>query len=177
MKPHILLVITILLCPLIAASYSQSAYERELNQLVEQRDKALAAASSPINARFRASAEQLLRRATQGGDLDAANKIKAALETNIEPAPAAIKDLRKQLGGTTWKSVAGMSLRPGLAETLSFTEKTVEPGDYKYEVDRFNTVIITFKFGDKQVMTLTKGGTRMQLTHGANEHAYELVPK
>src|SRR5688572_29904440 len=71
--------IAVTLCAFVSAASGESAFERDLKQLIDQRDKAIAAAAAPINTRFNTAAEQLLRRATQSGDLDSANKIKAAM--------------------------------------------------------------------------------------------------
>ena len=74
----------LLVLPFFAAAvYGESDFERELKQLVEQRDKARAAAIAPIDAKFKVAAEQLLRRATQRGDLEAANKINAAIGSTL----------------------------------------------------------------------------------------------
>ena len=105
MKLNLIPALTILFVALTVASYGESAYERDLNQLVEQRDKTLAAATAPITARFKASAEQLLRRATQAGDLDAANKINAAL---AELGVAGVTDtpkspLQSLMDGSRWE--------------------------------------------------------------------------
>jgi hypothetical protein len=62
-----------------ALVYSQS-YERDLAQLREQREQAKAAVVEPIERRYQVALEQLLRRATQGGDLDTALKVKEELE-------------------------------------------------------------------------------------------------
>lgn len=59
--------------------FAASPLERELAQLREERDKAIAAATDPINRRYQASLEQLLHRATQTNDLDTTNKIKAEM--------------------------------------------------------------------------------------------------
>jgi len=58
---------------------AQSSYEREFQQLTEQRDKAVAAAITPIDRRYHDLLEQLLKRATQANDLAAAMKIQAKL--------------------------------------------------------------------------------------------------
>lgn len=159
---------------MIPSSYSETPCERDLRQLIEQRDKALADAAAPINTRFKIAAEQLLRRATQAGDLDAANKIKAAMGSDTQATTLeAVTNARKQLAGTTWNAVPGATLRGGLAGTLHFTETTVEPGGYQYKADG-RMVTITFTGGDKQVMTLTKGGKRLQFTYGKKEYAYEM---
>lgn len=63
-----------------ALVYAQTSYERDLAALREQRDQAKAAAIEPIERRYQAALEQLLKRATQGGDLDSALKIKDELE-------------------------------------------------------------------------------------------------
>lgn len=60
---------------LLAASGS----EREFQQLTDQRNKAIDAATEPINRRYKSDLETLLRRATQSGDLTAAVKIKEAI--------------------------------------------------------------------------------------------------
>ncbi len=58
---------------------AESSYDRELGQLKEQRDAAKAAVVEPIERRYQASLEQLLKRATQGGDLEAALNVKEEL--------------------------------------------------------------------------------------------------
>lgn len=60
---------------------AQTDVARELNRLEDDREKAIAAAVEPINRRYHQSLETLLRRATQSGDLDTANKIKKTMET------------------------------------------------------------------------------------------------
>ena len=177
MKSHLSSFITLSLFALGGAVHGQSAYERDLEQLIEQRDKALAAAAAPIHERFQATAEQMLRRATQAGDLAAATKIQAAIAANVQASRAGIKDLRKELAGTTWKSLPGKPVRPGLGPTFSLTEKDVQPGGYKYDVEKSNTVIITFNQGGTQVMTLAKGGTRLEFSLGAVDYVYEIARK
>jgi hypothetical protein len=177
MKALLACALALLVTAVTPSSQAQTAYERELEQLMDQRDKALAAAEAPINERFRAAAEQLLRRATQGGDLAAANRIKEVLDATSRSSSTGIKDLRKDIVGTTWKCMPGKPVRGGLGPTFSFTEKGVQPGGYKYEVDRSNTVIITFNAGGTQVMNLAKGGTRLEFSLGNVDHVYELVRK
>lgn len=174
MKANITTIITVLLCALVSASYGQSAYERELNQLIEQRDKAIAAASAPITARFKTSAEQLLKRATQSGDLDAANKIKAVLgdsasASGTAPTDGSIKDLRRQLAGTTWIILPNTPLKGGLTNKLTFTDKVVEPGSYKYEATH-NSVVVTFNKGATQALELTRDGRHLQYPKGPVAH-------
>jgi hypothetical protein len=65
------------------AAFGQAAaidWKRELAQLQDQREKALAAADEPVNRRYLAALEQLQRRVTQTGDLDGALKIRTEIE-------------------------------------------------------------------------------------------------
>ena len=93
---------------------AETPFEREFKQLREQRDKAVASAIDPIHRRYQASLEQLLRRATQGGDLETAIKLKAELQSpNTAAASSAStiatsKDTKSDdnaapiLAGTSW---------------------------------------------------------------------------
>jgi hypothetical protein len=86
---------------------AESAFERDFKQLKEQREKAIAAANEPINRRYQAGLEQLLKRATAGNDLETAIKIKDALAEFSAPPPAATEaaqrsDLRKLLTSGPW---------------------------------------------------------------------------
>lgn len=65
----------------VSSAFADGAYEREFNELKKRREEALAAAAQPIERRFRSELEALLRRATQGGDLDTALKVKQQLGT------------------------------------------------------------------------------------------------
>ncbi|TLD69963.1 hypothetical protein FEM03_14625 [Phragmitibacter flavus] len=58
---------------------ADSPFQRELKQLHEQHEKAVAAAVDPVNRRHQAALEQLLRRATQSNDLQTAVQIQEAL--------------------------------------------------------------------------------------------------
>ncbi|MDB6172977.1 MAG: hypothetical protein JWL59_2288 [Chthoniobacteraceae bacterium] len=84
---------TISLTLLLAASaYAESPYELELKQLDAQHSKAISAAVDPINQRYRAALEQLLRRATQGNDLDGALKIREVLGSLSSSGTQAVLD-------------------------------------------------------------------------------------
>lgn len=169
----------IFLCVLAVPAYCEAPYERDLKQLVEQRDRALAAASAPILERFKIEAEQLLRKATQGGDLDTANRIKAIIGSGTAPTAASdpdgpIKNLKKQLPGTRWIALPSATLRKGLTKTLQFTDKVVEPGGYKYEALQ-ESVVITFTRGDKETLARSKDGRHLEYPKGPA--VYELVPE
>lgn len=57
-----------------------TGYDQQLTDLLSQRDKALSVATEPIFRRYRTALEELLQKATRANDLDAAVKIKTALE-------------------------------------------------------------------------------------------------
>ena len=63
-----------------------SPYAKDVERLVKQRDSETSQAIAPIQKRFDLAAQQLLRKAIQAGNLDAANKIKAAIENTPELA-------------------------------------------------------------------------------------------
>lgn len=65
---------------------AESFYDRELQQLTEQHDKALAAAAAPINRNYQTALEQLLVRTTRNKDLEASAKVVAALRAIGAPA-------------------------------------------------------------------------------------------
>jgi hypothetical protein len=81
---------------------AQSSYEREFQQLTEQRDKAAAAALAPIDRRYNELLGQLLKKATQANDLATAVKIQAKLdEANSGSTPEA--QLRAAISRAKWK--------------------------------------------------------------------------
>jgi len=88
---------------------AQSKLDRELTQLMEQKEKALAAAIEPVNRQYQKSLETMLRRAMQTGDLETAVKIKGELEklgasqqAAEEPADSRADSFAKRLVGTKW---------------------------------------------------------------------------
>src|ERR1700744_1129807 len=74
------------IAPLVFAG---SEYDRQLAELTAERDKAISEANEPINRRYQAALQDLLRKATMSNDLDAAVKIKAALASADANAPGA----------------------------------------------------------------------------------------
>jgi hypothetical protein len=69
-----------------------SSYEKELLRLVEQRDKATAVAVAPIQKRFDLETQQLIRKVTQTGDLEATAKLNAIVKQySNEPGPSTAK--------------------------------------------------------------------------------------
>ncbi len=72
---------TIIFLALVTKSFSaDSQSANDLRQLKADRDKAIAESMAPINRRYQAGLEQLLRRATQANDLEAALKIKQEID-------------------------------------------------------------------------------------------------
>jgi hypothetical protein len=66
-----------------AAQHDKTAnlpQEKEMVRLMEQREKEIAQASAPIQKRFELGTQQILRKALQNGDLEAANKLKATIQ-------------------------------------------------------------------------------------------------
>jgi len=66
-------------------TFAGSDYDRQIAELTAQREKAISEATEPINRRYQTSLEQLLRKATQANDLDAAVKIKNAIAAADPP--------------------------------------------------------------------------------------------
>ena len=109
-------IFTVLLLACIASTLrAESPFERELKQLREQRDKTVAAAVEPINRKYQVSLDQLLRRATQGNDLQAAMKIKQEMETSAasiaalttEPPKNRAARINTELSGSIWSVLRG----------------------------------------------------------------------
>ena len=116
----------------LSALQAETPVEREFMQLREQRDKALAVAADPINRRYRISLEQLLRKATQGNDLETALKIKqemggapggivAATTQTSGAATQTKKQLEAAITGSRWT----MTLNGKDNGTWQFNQDTV----------------------------------------------------
>lgn len=104
------------------------------------------------------------------GDLDAANQVKAALAADA--SDGAIKTLKKDIVETKWKALPNATLRGGLTQSLSFTDKVVEPGGYQYEAVS-HSLTITFTHGAKLILELSRDHKHLQYPKGAA--VYELV--
>jgi hypothetical protein len=106
MKPTHQLIIASSLILLVTAVRAESPSERDLKQLKEQYDKTIAVTIEPHSKRYKASLEQLLKRATQANELDAAIKIREQLATLSEPVATSSKltkqQLQRKLSDTTW---------------------------------------------------------------------------
>jgi len=84
---------------------AKTPQDKELVRLVDQRDKAAAIATAPAEKRFDLAAQQLIRKATQTGNLDAATKLKdmiAEAKTSAASAPVEVAKIgSKSSGGSS----------------------------------------------------------------------------
>lgn len=167
MKPFVQISAALLLTT--AGVHAQSTYQRELAQLLDQRDKAIASATAPIQARFKQQAELLLQRAKQNNDAAAVAEIQAVVSGEQEPG--VVRDLKRQLNGTKWKLLPNAPVRGGLTANLSFNDKTAEPGGYQYEATH-SSVTVIFNRGGREVLELMPDGKHLRFAKGPA--AYEL---
>ena len=124
MKNSIIIIIVSLATTATSTILAETPFEREFVQLREQRAKAVAAAVDPINRKYQATLDQLLRRATQGNDLDTAIKLKAELErvpksTETNTSAASLRDQIIAHKWFWWDKTEVMSFSPeGTAELV-----------------------------------------------------------
>lgn len=81
MKHTITIITYIALLSTALPVHAQSDYDREIQQLKEKRDRAIALAAGPINRDYANSLQQLLKRAMQASKLDVAVEIRKELES------------------------------------------------------------------------------------------------
>lgn len=153
MNRSTILVVTLVLFSAFKVN-AQSSYEREFQQLTEQRDKAAAAALAPIDRRYHELLGQLLKRATQANDLTTAVKIQAKLdESNSGSTPEA--QLRTSISRAKWKwTGAG-------ANTFVFTpegEVTLSNSKATYKVTGGREIVLTSETS-KRTATITFNST------------------
>jgi hypothetical protein len=124
---------------LVSAFSAESFYERELQQLTEQHDKAVAAAVLPINRSYQTALEQLLVRTTRNKDLDASAKVVAALRAiGAAPTVPAVPEVAP---------AAGAPLKSQIEELLT-PKVWVHAGQFHY------------KFTKEGRLTLVEGNRR-----------------
>jgi formylglycine-generating enzyme required for sulfatase activity len=96
--------------PVFAQTAPGTSCEKELERLMAQRDREIASAVNPIQKRFELATQQLLRKALQTGDLEAANKLKAMIDqaggSIGENKVSDDKDMVRVEGGTLPKESA-----------------------------------------------------------------------
>ena len=85
---------------------AKTMQDKELVRLVDQRDKAAAIAAGPAEKRFDLAAQQLIRKATQTGNLDAAIKLKEMIveaKTSANAAPVEVAKIGSNSPGASSK--------------------------------------------------------------------------
>ena len=158
--------ILLLLLITIGSCRAATDYEREFKQLSDDREKALKAASEPINRRYQTGLEALLKKATQGGDLETALKIRNSLDglTGAKVKKPAATNPREFVG--TWelrsKAYRGERvLKPDgsvSGSPLGAASWTVEAGELKIVYgERFIDAFQLPGDGNRLVGTNTQG--------------------
>jgi len=85
--------------------------------------------------------------------------------------------VKMQLDGTSWKAIPDFPLRGGLSAVLTFSDDTVGPAGYRYEVNSEDSITIHFSRGDTQLMLLSTNGRQLTFIFGGKTYAYELMPR
>ena len=164
MNKHLILITSALLTLPLLTFAAESPIVRELDMLNEQRSKAAATALAPINQKYKAALEQMLKRATQAKDADAIASINEALAALETPAPArstkiSARALGRKLEGKTWigdgKHYFGEFQFQKDGNVMWI--KTGSPGVKSlvpYEIKEDGTVEINVS-GQKHIMTFT----------------------
>jgi hypothetical protein len=151
--------LSVLLFPVAASQGAESRFVTELNRLALDRDKALASAAAPINKKYKDALSALLERATKASDLDAALKIRNAIESltalaarGIDPVTVKTRRaLQKALIGTSWSMAETREGAPTSKFVIKFASETdLQFPDHitKWEVLGDRTV----KFGEATVV-------------------------
>jgi hypothetical protein len=132
MKPSSILPFILAALIAVPAALAESTYEREMKQLRDQRDKAVADATKALTARYQQSLDLVYRRALQAKD-PTADAIKTELEI--------LGPLRPAAGAPTAPPPAAGSL----PRTMVGTWKVVHIGNHreKWEIKEDGTCAIT----------------------------------
>lgn len=164
-----------------------SPIEKEFLQLREKRDKALATVAEPINEGYRASLEQLLKRAIAEDDKDSAAKIQFELQSlgeveirrslpvaNLASAPE-LTALHQQLAGTKWRINHDKTFM--LAEDGSSTSNwTPRKGHWKI-IDATTAELDIGNIRRHEKVTVTQGGTLMTWIDREEDQQHSQVAK
>ena len=113
----------VMLLTILLPGMARAQIDHDLKELRDQHSKAVAAALDPINRHYKESLEQLLRRATQAGELDAAVKIKEEI-SQITAATAetmSIPNFAEKLTKQPWTWTS----HPGGRDRVDFTKDGV----------------------------------------------------
>lgn len=112
MKPRTIVQLILAAAIAVPSALAESTYEREMKQLREQRDKAVADATKALNARYQQSLDLVYRRALQAKDptsdaikteLEALGPVRPPLGAPVASPPAASSLPRTMIG--MWKVV------------------------------------------------------------------------
>jgi hypothetical protein len=126
-----------------ASSLGETQFEKEFTKLAQDREVALRAAAEPINRRYEASLESLQKRATQGGDLETALKVKTAIEQlGAKPQTAFAKLAGKWTVRYSNGAVREYTIRPD--GTVVFDEedgRKLSPKTTKMKIENGDTFI------------------------------------
>lgn len=175
MKPRSVLLFGICLALGLTTAKAESSFERDLATLLEQREKAIIAANTPIHERLHKSLERLLGLALNAKDAEAAYKIRQVMNLSERVGSGDLLSVRYPLRGSFWKVPSGSPVRPGLSGELTFQDVTVMSGDLKYLLTRENEVIILFNRGDTQSMKLDASGMRLEFQFKGPAYRYDLM--
>ncbi|MES2657820.1 MAG: hypothetical protein V4689_04335 [Verrucomicrobiota bacterium] len=158
----------VLISLLVAAGASaESPFTRDFKKLTEDRDRALAAVSDPIQLKYKALLEQLMQKATSAQDLDAAIQIKEAIAKIPTPAsvkneqPKTAEELKEFLHRTKW-DISNSSPTAEATYTLTFNKN----GTFKHTDGRTGGYEAlgpkTFKMWGHDTATLNDGFTEFR---------------
>ena len=183
MKPTSIKLALLTFVTATSALHAETSFERELKQLQEQRDKAIASAAEPINRRYQTSLEQLLRHTTQANDLETAVKIKAELQ-NLQATVSASSTAsptasKAEYVDTEW--TWGDPTKKDSQHTVKFLRSAKATGPYgetwTYKAITLNTIEISQN--DKQTWKITFDFTnrRLDATDGTQHRTGEYKRK
>jgi hypothetical protein len=85
--------------------------------------------------------------------------------------------VKMELDGTSWKAMPDLPLRGGLSAVLTFSDDTVGPAGYRYDVNSEDSITIHFSHGDTQLMLRSTNGRQLTFIFGGKTYAYELMPR
>jgi hypothetical protein len=115
---------------------AQSPLDKEFLRLAEQRKKDSAIAVAPAQKRFEQAAQQILRKATQAGNLETANELKAM----IDEASASAEDT---------KSASIKSTDPSSVVSSKINESQEKDFEFRFEGE---SVLITKYIGNSETV-------------------------
>ena len=131
-----------------------SDFEEKLKVLTQQRDKAVAAATEPIQLKYMIELEKLMKKATKDGDLEAAIKIRDKIAAEKDRGkPKNATELKEYLARKTW-NIRNKKPDAKIAYTITFNDD----GTFKHSGGRTGKVTFsgarTFKLWNYDPATL-----------------------